>query len=40
MTNEIVSRDEWMTLRQELLLGEKAHTRERADLAAARRKLP
>ena len=38
--NEIVDRDTWLRARAELLEREKAHTRERAALAAARRALP
>ncbi|WP_309722894.1 DUF899 domain-containing protein [Armatimonas sp.] len=36
----IVSRDQWNTEREALLLQEKAHTREGDRLAAARRRLP
>ena len=38
--NKVVSRAEWMKARKALLTKEKAHERKRADLAAARRKLP
>ncbi len=37
---EIVSRDEWLTKRRELLLEEKAFNRERDALSAKRRSLP
>jgi predicted dithiol-disulfide oxidoreductase (DUF899 family) len=36
----IVTRDEWLTARKELLITEKAFTRERDALSAARRRLP
>ncbi len=38
--NEIVDRETWLKARAELLVREKAHTRARAELAAARRELP
>jgi predicted dithiol-disulfide oxidoreductase (DUF899 family) len=37
---EVVSREEWLAARKELLLKEKAHTREGDAIAAARRRLP
>jgi predicted dithiol-disulfide oxidoreductase (DUF899 family) len=37
---EVVSRDEWLAARTELLAKEKAHTRERDALNADRRRLP
>jgi predicted dithiol-disulfide oxidoreductase (DUF899 family) len=37
---EVVSRDEWLAARTELLAREKAHTRERDALNADRRRLP
>jgi len=40
MQNEVVSRQSWLQARAELLVKEKAHTRARAELAAARRQLP
>lgn len=40
MENNVVSREEWLTARYELLQKEKAHTRERDLLSEARRKLP
>lgn len=40
MEHSVVSREEWLAARQELLVQEKAHTRERARLAEARRDLP
>lgn len=39
-TPKIVSRDEWMRIRAELLVREKAHKRAGDALAAARRRLP
>src|SRR5579872_2288399 len=36
----IVSRDEWLAARRELLAREKQHTRERDAIAADRRRLP
>ena len=38
--HEIVSRDEWTRAREELLVREKAHTREADELARQRRELP
>jgi len=40
MTNQVVSRDQWLAARRELLAAEKAWTRERDRLAAMRRALP
>jgi|TARA_Y100000310_G_C20457776_1_gene703873 predicted dithiol-disulfide oxidoreductase (DUF899 family) len=40
VTNKVVSREEWLAARHELLVKEKAHTRERDRLSAARRDLP
>src|SRR6266545_6296003 len=37
---EVVSREEWLAARKELLAKEKAHTREGDAIAAARRRLP
>jgi len=37
---EVVSREEWLAARKELLAREKAHTREGDAIAAARRRLP
>ena len=39
-THKVVSRDEWLTARQELLTEEKEYTRQRDRLSAARRALP
>ena len=36
----VVSREEWLTARRALLIREKAHTRERDELASARKALP
>lgn len=40
MKNRVVSREEWLEARSELLVREKAHTRERDRLSEARRALP
>jgi predicted dithiol-disulfide oxidoreductase (DUF899 family) len=40
MPSEVVSRDAWLAARRELLIREKAHTHERAELARLRRELP
>ncbi|MGE0624187.1 MAG: DUF899 family protein [Pseudomonadales bacterium] len=40
MQNAVVSREEWLAARAELLTREKEHTRARAALAEARRQLP
>jgi predicted dithiol-disulfide oxidoreductase (DUF899 family) len=40
MQNEIVTREDWLRARAELLLKEKAHTREREHLAKLRQRLP
>jgi predicted dithiol-disulfide oxidoreductase (DUF899 family) len=38
--SKVVSRDEWLAARKELLAKEKAHTRERDELSRQRRALP
>lgn len=38
--NEVVSREEWLAARKELLVKEKALTRLRDALAAERREMP
>ena len=40
MQNEVVSREEWLAARLELLKAEKAHTQARQALAEQRKKLP
>jgi predicted dithiol-disulfide oxidoreductase (DUF899 family) len=40
MNHSVVSRDEWLAARRELLAKEKAHTRERDELNRQRRELP
>lgn len=40
MRNKVVSREEWLQARSELLVREKAHTHARSELANARRQLP
>ncbi|MCZ6855069.1 MAG: DUF899 family protein [Gammaproteobacteria bacterium] len=40
MQNEIVSREAWLAARRQLLVKEKAHTREREQLAKLRQELP
>ena len=37
---KLVSRDEWLAARKELLAKEKAHTRERDEINRQRRELP
>lgn len=40
MQNQLVSREEWLRARADLLIKEKEHTRARAALADARRQMP
>jgi predicted dithiol-disulfide oxidoreductase (DUF899 family) len=40
MQNQVVSREEWLKARAELLIKEKEHTQARAALAEARRQMP
>ncbi len=40
MSNRIVSRDEWLDARRELLVAEKAFTRQRDDMSRRLRDLP